>query len=224
MIFRRRGSADAAASENVAPQGGTEGVAEVVDAPLGSELSPRPLGPWDSSEISGPAEGIDLGALIVPPFPQGDLRIDVDPDTNVPMAATAALPDAGVQVMVFAAPRSFGIWDDNLNQIASQATTNGQLVDRGTGVYGNEVRTKAVASDGSLQSVRFVGIDGPRWLLRLAYIGRAAEDRDAAAAFDDFVHGIVIQRDKEARAPGDHIPLTLPADVVAQLDGNVIAE
>jgi hypothetical protein len=134
------------------------------------------------------------------------------------MAATAALPESGVQIMLFAAPKSFGIWVDSLNDIASQATTNGQLVDRSTGPYGPEVKTKAVASDGSLQAVRFVGIDGPRWLLRLAYIGKAADDRKAAEVFDEFVRGIVIKRDNEARAPGDHIPLVLPEDIVAQIE------
>ena len=222
MIFRRRSKDDSAATEVESSVGGAPEAVEVEDTPLGPPLSPRPNGPFDSSEVQGELDGIDLGPIIVPAFPIGDLRIDVDPETSVPMAATAALPDAGVQVMAFAAPRSFGIWQDSLNEIASQATTNGQLVDRVTGPYGNEIKTRAVASDGSLQGVRFVGIDGPRWLLRLAYIGAAADDRVRAQVFDEFIHGIIVRRDSEARAPGDHIPLVLPEDIVAQIEEQII--
>jgi len=223
VIFRRRGSGDQAATEVETQAGaGTTASAVEADAPLGPPLSDRPEGPFDISEVEGTPDGLDLGPIIVPAFPIGDLRIDVDPDTQIPMAVTAALPDAGVQVMAFAGPRSFGIWDTSLNDIASQATTNGQLVDRLTGPFGNEVRTKALASDGSLQAVRFVGVDGPRWLLRFAYIGRAADDRSVAAVFDEFIHGIVVRRDSEARAPGDHLPLVLPADIVAQIENELI--
>lgn len=221
MIFRRRSKDDSVATEVETPTGGTaDSVAE--DSPLGPPLSPRPNGPFDVSEIEGEIDGLDLGPIIVPAFPIGDLRIDVDPDTQVPMAVTAALPDAGVQVMAFAAPRSFGIWPDSLNEIASQATTNGQLVDRMTGPFGSEIKTKAVASDGSLQAVRFVGIDGPRWLLRLAYIGKAAEDRVRAEVFDEFVHGIVVKRDSEARAPGDHMPIVIPEEIMQDVDDEVV--
>lgn len=222
MIFRRRGKDDAAATQPEEQAGAGSSAPEADESPLGPPLSPRPIGPFDASEVHGDIQGLDLGPVIVPAFPIGDLRIDVDPDTAVPMAVTAALPDAGVQVMAFAAPKSFGIWIDSLNDIASQATTNGQLVDRSTGPFGPEVKTKAVASDGSLQAVRFVGIDGPRWLLRLAYIGKAADDRKAAEVFDEFVHGIIVRRDNEARAPGDHLPLVLPEDVVAQIENDVV--
>src|SRR5207247_536910 len=70
---------------------------------------------------------------------------------------------------------------------------------------------------------RFVGVDGPRWMVRAVYQGRAATDPTAAGALDDSLAQLVVDRGKDAMPVRDPLPLRLPRDVtelaLANTDG-----
>jgi hypothetical protein len=82
------------------------------------------------------------------------------------------------------------------------------------GPFGPEVRAilPGRTPDGQqvLQALRFTGVDGPRWFLRVVFLGRAAVEPDP----DDVLHALVRQtivvRGTEAMAPRDPLPLRLP--------------
>jgi hypothetical protein len=61
-----------------------------------------------------------------------------------------------------------------------------------------------------LAPVRFLGSDGPRWLLRGVLSGAAAVDSGKALELLQVYTGTVIVRGTEAIAPRDLLPLTLP--------------
>jgi len=61
-----------------------------------------------------------------------------------------------------------------------------------------------------IQPSRMVGIDGPRWLLRATFLGRAAVDEAALASLSPVVRDVIVVRGSVPMPPGDLIPLRLP--------------
>ena len=66
--------------------------------------------------------------------------------------------------------------------------------------------------DGSnvVQSVRFLGIDGPRWFLRVVVSGDGAFSGDIAAQIDELIASFVVHRGDEPMADGEPLPVVLP--------------
>ncbi|MEI6374077.1 MAG: DUF3710 domain-containing protein [Actinomycetes bacterium] len=192
-----------------------------------SELTPRPDGPHDISEIDPSGEYLDLGSVWLTPTEEMEIRLDVDQTTGAVVGVTCVTEAGAVAVLVLAAPRTEGIWKDVRRELRASITAGGGLVDEVEGPWGTEIRTQVPAEnpDGTQgsQPARFVGIDGPRWFLRLVFLGPAAVDPAAAESVERIARGIVVVRDNEARAPGDLLPMKLPEQAVPalQVDGDV---
>src|SRR5439155_25887948 len=88
--------------------------------------------------------------------------------------------DGALQLGVFAAPRSEGIWEETRAEIKSSLSADGVTAQEVPGEYGPELRAQVRTPEG-LTDLRFVGIDGPRWLVRAVYQGRAAVNPEVAA-------------------------------------------
>ncbi|MFE2046590.1 DUF3710 domain-containing protein [Streptomyces sp. NPDC059477] len=179
------------------------------------EPEPRPDGPWDSTEVSDPAEGrVDLGGLFVPGVDGMELRVEVAGDAIV--AATVVLRDSAVQLQAFAAPKREGIWGEVREEIATGITQQGGIVDEIEGSLGWELRAqvpvKLPDGTGGFQVVRFVGVDGPRWFLRGVISGQGAVQPQAAGLLEQIFRDTVVVRGEGPMAPRDPIVLKLPND------------
>ena len=177
----------------------------------------RPQGPWDVEDVADDdLPRLDLGALRVPVPPDTEVRVEVSPEGEV-VAATFVHGDAAMQVGVFAAPRTEGIWDEVRAEIAESLTTSGGSVEEADGAYGVElhaaVPTEVPGQGVGLAPARFVGVDGPRWFLRALFTGAAAVDAEAAAPLEDALRDVVVVRGTQPMAVRDPLPLSLPADV-----------
>lgn len=173
-------------------------------------------GPRDISEVGPDDARIDLGSLQVSGVPGLSLQVTVDEKTKQVSMVTLVLEDAAVQVQVFAAPRSTGIWDDVRGQLMSSISAGGGLVEEAQGVFGTELRARVKAQNGQLQPARFVGVDGPRWFARGLFLGSAAAPEGHQALTDVFA-SLVIVRGDEAMAPGDPLPMVVPASDDSQV-------
>jgi hypothetical protein len=185
----------------------------------------RPTGPWDIADVSDDLERIDFGALHVHVREGHELRVDINPETQTPLSLNLASPSSVMQIMVFAAPRTTGIWADVRAEIAASLRGSGAVADETTGPYGPELRAQVPTDQpGQLAPARFVGVDGPRWFLRAMVQGRAAvdpsADADLLAAFAD----IVVDRGADAMAVRDPLPLRLPKDIQQQVEQHAEAE
>lgn len=175
----------------------------------------RPRGPWDVADAPA-GDRLDLGALQVPVPPGTEVRVDVS-ETGEVVAATLVQGESSLQLNVFAAPRSEGIWDEVRTEIAESLNAgDGQARDL-EGSFGTELRADVpteVAGQGVvLAPARFVGVDGPRWFLRGLLIGPAVDDREAAEPLEVTMRDVVVVRGGDPMAVRDPLPLTLPADV-----------
>ncbi len=172
-------------------------------------------GPLDVSEAQGQPPRIDLGALQIPGREGMELRLEVEDKTQRVIAVTVGMAGSNLQLQVFAAPRTAGVWGEIRTEIAAQVTRQGGTADEVPGVFGRELiaRVPMRTPDGRTghQPSRFVGVDGPRWFLRGVFAGPAAHDPAAAAPLEDVLRSCVVVRGNEAMAPRDLLALRLPA-------------
>ncbi len=207
MIFSRNrgGGGRHAARRRERDEFGPQAVDD--DADSGSA---HDFGPYDVSDAPE-AERLDLGSLKVP-VPSGvELRVQADPDGQIQQVMLVS-GDNALQLGVFAAPRTEGIWDEVRADIRKQLFSDGVAAEEAQGEYGVELRARVRTQDG-LTDIRFVGVDGPRWMVRAVYQGAAATDEEAAAPLTAALRGLVVDRGGEAMPVRDPLPLRLPREV-----------
>jgi hypothetical protein len=176
---------------------------------MAEELSARPHGPWDASDVTDEAADqglIDLGSLRIPTLEGMELRIETEQATGAITGVTVVIGESAMQISAFAAPRTSGIWQDVRGQLRSTLTSQGATSDVVDGEFGAEV-TATVGG----QQLRFIGIDGPRWFLRAVLHGPAAIGRPVADDLMSILRGCVVTRDNTPMAPGDPLPMQMPA-------------
>jgi hypothetical protein len=180
------------------------------------EVPTRDFGPYDLSEAPQDERGrLDLGALQVPAVAGVEVHLQAGPDGRVQQVVLAH-EGSRLQLGAFAAPRSEGIWDEVRQTLREMLQANGATPKEVEGEYGPELTARV--SDGSnTVDIRHVGIDGPRWFVHGVYIGNAAQDPTTAGPLRDVLHGLVVDRGKDAMPVQEALPLRLPAEAAAQL-------
>lgn len=192
-----------------------------------SKLRPREEvdlsdGPYDSASAPTRDE-MDFGSLRLVPTADIELRLDVDETSQTLTGLTAVFGEAGtsaVQLQVFAAPKTTGVWYGIRREIAEAIVAGGGTAEEVDGPLGTElhVRMPSQGPDGrtTFSPARFVGVDGPRWFLRAVLSGDAAIDDEAAARAMEFVRTVVVHRGSDPRAPRELLELALPPELMAQ--------
>jgi hypothetical protein len=170
--------------------------------------SPTSTGPWDIAEAPESDARIDLGAIQILGAPGLSVQVQMDEKTQRPMVVTLTLDDATVQVQVFAAPRTGGLWEQVRGQLTGSISSAGGLVEEIEGPFGVELRAQVPGQKG-LTPARFVGVDGPRWFLRGLFLGSGASPTGHDGLLQVF-SDLVVVRGTEAMPVGDAIPFTLP--------------
>lgn len=175
-------------------------------------------GPFDVSELSDLGGRIDLGALRVPALRGMELRLDVEQGSGRVVGVTCGVAGSQVQLQAFAAPRSSGLWPDIRREIAEGVRKTGGSADMVEGLFGTELlcRLPGRSQDGrvAIQPARFIGVDGPRWLLRVVVHGPAAVDDTARGPLLSLVRQVVVDRGDEPRPPREVLALAPPKEVV----------
>jgi hypothetical protein len=175
------------------------------------ETPVRDTGPFDVDDEYAWRERLDLGSLRVP-VPAGvELRVQADSEGQIQQVVLVS-GESALQLGVFAAPKTEGIWDEVRADIRKQLFSDGVAVEEATGEYGAELRARVRTPEG-LTDLRFVGVDGPRWMVRAVYQGTAAVDEAAARPLDEVLHGLVVDRGGEAMPVREPLPLRLPREM-----------
>ncbi|MER7456942.1 DUF3710 domain-containing protein [Micromonospora sp. NPDC126480] len=186
--------------------------ANELEAPVTPE--PPARGPYDASEAPGGVQRLDLGSLQIPAVPDVEVRVQADQQGVIQQVVLVHGQNA-LQLGVFAAPRSEGIWDEVREEIRQSLFSDGAAAQEVTGEYGTELHARVRTPDG-LTDLRFVGIDGPRWMVRGVYQGEAATNPAAAGPLAVCLDGLVVDRGQEAKPVREPLPLRLPREVADQ--------
>jgi hypothetical protein len=164
----------------------------------------RESGPWDADEPHPDTDRIDYGGLLLPDNPDFDVRPATVGDQHV--SVVVRYEDSMLSLQALAAPRSSGLWDEVRTKFRAQAK---DLQER-EGPFGTELSGEIKAADGTVRPVRYLGIDGPRWLLLALITGKGTHDEAVSAAFVDFIKDVVVVRGVEPMAREEPIPLRRP--------------
>ncbi|PJM79686.1 DUF3710 domain-containing protein [Bifidobacterium scaligerum] len=167
-------------------------------------------GPWDVNDDNVPDydDYLDLGAYYLP-FLQGiELRIKANRATRQVLGSTITYGASSLEIEAFAAPKTMGLWDDVRADLL-EANKNASETE---GVFGTELKLPVSVKGGKTVETRIVAVDGPRWMLRGIFSGKAAVDPDSpeTEALNKFFADIVVERGDEPLAPRDLIPMHPP--------------
>ncbi len=188
----------------------------------------RAEGPYDITEVdleSDDTEGeprIDLGSLILTGFPGAELRLQVAEETSQIISAMLISGNSALELGAYAAPRSGGLWAELREDMIETATEAGGSASLVEGPFGVELRrflpvTSPEGEEGYQPSRMWVA-EGPRWLLRGIVYGQAAVEEGVEPPVAELLTAfrrVVVRRGDEAMAPGDLLPLSMPANLVA---------
>jgi uncharacterized protein DUF3710 len=136
----------------------------------------------------------------------------MDPETGGVRAVHVVTEQGQITVSAYAAPRSGGLWREVSAELADQLRADGAKVTIGRGVWGLEI--SAIVGDVSL---RFVGIDRPRWMLRGVIAGPQSEAAAAVEVLRGIVRRTIVDRGDAPMPVRTPLTITLPEAVAEHI-------
>ena len=177
-------------------------------------------GPWDSGDAYPERERADFGSLLVPVMPMQQIELATDGQQFIWVTVKHGASE--LRVHAFAAPKSGDLWADVRQEIATELSSAGSPSQETGGPFGPEVFAYVPVDPASpatgTRPVRFIGVDGPRWLLRGLIIGAAASGDEPAQPFEEILSDIVVVRGDHPMPPRDMLELRLPPEVQQALE------
>ncbi|CAN5485995.1 DUF3710 domain-containing protein [soil metagenome] len=171
-------------------------------------------GPFDIEDFDDPEVAkvgrLDLGSVLVPLPAAGKVQVALSPN-GVPSAVWVVTPNGRFTIAAYAAPKSAGLWREVATELADSLRKDSAQVSIETGPWGREVVGTAQGA------VRFIGVDGYRWMIRCVVNGSnetiAALTAEARNALSD----TVVHRDSTPLPVRTPLPVQLPEPMAAQL-------
>lgn len=187
----------------------------------------RATGPWDSTENAPEAGRMDLGSIRLPMEQGTEIQVNVAQDGKGKqkiIGVTLVRGKSALQVQPFAAPKSSGLWDEMREELREQVVKQGGKVEDHEGTFGPELKALVpvkgrTTEDGKqlAQRVRFIGVDGPRWVLRGVIRGEGASKPEVMAEIEQLFAGIVVVRGDQPVPPNELLQITVPKEIQEQM-------
>lgn len=176
-------------------------------------------GPFDGDSVdieefnfSDFASGVlDLGSLKIP-LPKGS-QVQVEMGEQGPKMLHIVTTAGRITPVAFAAPNSAGQWETASDEIAEGMTADGMPATFEQGPWGREVVGK-----GEKNTIRIIGVEGPRWMLRLT-LATPNEKADEIIELGRAVAArVFVYRGAEPILAGNSLPVVLPPELVEQVN------
>jgi len=176
-------------------------------------------GPLDLSDEIDTSSMLDLGSLLLPSVPGLEVHLDLDPRLGVGKSVSLHLNMTIAEVQVFAAAADEDPWAVMRDAIASGLREQKVDCSIEMGRFGTEIYAvmPTVDLDGNVhvQPVRFVGVRGSRWLVRVVISGDGAllsthATSGTESEIDDVISKLVINRGEDPLPPGERLALHSP--------------
>lgn len=192
--------------------------------PVGTHRKPDPSvekpvvddldGPFDIEDFDDPAAAtearLDLGAVLLPLPPGAQLQVELT-ETGVPSAVWVVTANGRFTIAAYAAPKTGGLWREVAGELAESLRKDGAEVSIRDGRWGREVVGTAAGV------VRFIGVDGYRWMIRCV-VNASAETVDALTEeARNALMDTVIRRGDTPLPVRTPLPVQLPEPMATQL-------
>ncbi|WP_319445288.1 MULTISPECIES: DUF3710 domain-containing protein [unclassified Mycobacterium] len=214
---RKHGKEDTADEQGGADDRGkpASGQAGEVAPAAGDEFD----GPFDIDDFDDPAVATqgrhDLGSVLIPVDETAELAVEVNQE-GVPTMVWMVTPNGRYNFTAYAAPKTGSLWREVVTEVADSLRKEAAQVTIEDGPWGREV--VGVMTNGPEPTVmRFIGVDGYRWMIRGAAVG-SPESADAIA--DDVRKAMadtVVRRGETPMPVRYMLPLQLSESLVTRL-------
>jgi hypothetical protein len=172
-------------------------------------------GPFDIDDFDDPAAAaqarLDLGSVLVPMPEAGQVQVELT-EGGVPSAVWVVTANGRFTVAAYAAPKSSALWREVASELADSLRKDAAEVRIEDGPWGREVVGAAPAG-----VVRFIGVDGYRWMIRCVVNGPQetidALSDEARQALSD----TVVRRGDTPLPVRTPLPVQLPEPMAEQL-------
>ncbi|MGV9719448.1 DUF3710 domain-containing protein [Nocardia beijingensis] len=190
-----------------------DGVDLGVDRPHGKP------GPYDYDEVADLLDAVseqrlDLGSVLLPVPPGGQLQVEMTPEGQ-PQAVHLATEHGRITVAAYAAPKTSGQWRLVAADLADSLRKDGARVSVENGPWGRELLALTEGAD-----LRFIGVDGYRWMVRLVAAGPSGAANDGSPlvkAARAILSETVVRRGEDPLPVRDPLPVVLPQQLAEQL-------
>ncbi len=188
------------------------------DETVGEHADPD-LGPFDLTELDEDRDTLaqtrlDLGSVLVPLPAGGQLQVEMN-QGGAPQAVHVVTAHGRITIAAYAAPKSPGQWREVAADLATSLRSDQSAVSMETGPWGRELH--GVTSNADL---RFIGVDGYRWMIRCVLAGPAGavgNDSPLVQIARDVLAQTVVDRGTEPHPVRTPLPVVLPAALTTQL-------
>ena len=210
MAFGKRNKTDDDKADDTAQAPGE--VSPVADpgAATGDDIE----GPFDIEDFDDPdvaAVGrLDLGSVLIPMPDAGQVQVEVN-ESGVPSAVWVVTPNGRFTIAAYAAPKSAGLWREVVTELADALRRDTPNVSIESGPWGREV---VGVGEGA---VRFIGIDGYRWMIRCVINGTPQSIVALAVEARKTLLDTVVRRGDTPLPVRTPLPVQLPEPMAAQL-------
>lgn len=212
MAFGKRKSNESV--ESAAP--------ESVPAPEeGEELDgPFDIDDFDDGAVAALAR-LDLGSVLIPMPDAGQVQVELN-QAGAPSAVWVVTSNGRFTVAAYAAPKSAGLWRDVATELADSLREDAGRVSIEDGPWGREVIGTAPGPGGeeaanSTGAVRFIGVDGYRWMIRCVVNGTAESIDALTEEARNALADTVVRRGETPMPVRTPLPVELPEPMAEQL-------
>jgi len=184
---------------------------EVVAVEADEELE----GPFDIDDFDDPDQAtiarLDLGSVLVPMPEAGQVQVEIN-EAGVPSAVWVVTPHGRFTIAAYAAPKSTGLWREVASELAESLRKDVPKVSIEDGPWGREV-----VGSGGPAVVRFIGVDGYRWMIRCVVNGPEESIRALAEQAREALADTVVRRGDTPLPVRTPLPVALPEQMAEQL-------
>lgn len=218
-ISQVEGDAESAAAEVDASQSvdyGDEGVEDRIHDGATADFGPFDAAQVDpeSYDFSDFADGVlNLGSVIVPLPRPSEVQVEMGPQG--PKMLHILTEHGRITPVAFAAPSSAGQWREATKEIAEEMRSQNLQVTIEQGPWGREVVGRTDQENTGI--IRIIGVDGPRWMLRMTTAAPAASADAMAELAREVVARTFVVRGNNPVLAGNALPVTLPEPLAKQV-------
>jgi hypothetical protein len=160
---------------------------------------------------------LDLGSVLIPMPEAGQVQVELS-EVGVPSAVWVVTPNGRFTIAAYAAPKSAGLWREVAAELADSLRKDVPQVSIEDGPWGREVVGVSKAEQNQpVGVVRFIGVDGYRWMIRCVVNG--PQERIAALASEarNALADTVVRRGDTPLPVRTPLQVQLPEPMQAQL-------
>ncbi|MGB5149158.1 MAG: DUF3710 domain-containing protein [Mycobacterium sp.] len=179
-------------------------------------------GPFDIEDFDDPESAkharLDLGSVLVPMPAAGQVQVELT-DQGVPSSVWVVTANGRFTVAAYAAPKSPGLWREVAAELADSLRKDGTKVRVEDGPWGREVVGASTSAPGAQQPgvVRFIGVDGYRWMIRCVVNGFPDKVDALAGEAREALADTVVRRGDTPLPVRTPLAVQLPEAMAAQL-------